>query len=153
MKKKTPLHLSSKKGYFDISKKLIENGALLNVFDSENNSPLHYVCMENHVELLKFFLTKFPKADTKNIHGKRPIDLTKNKDIKETLDEYMKKNKNSYHKIKIYETTDSKMENMLEKQKSGDLSSEKKRLNTSSQKSKNSSSLSPKSKENKNREI
>ena len=65
----------------------------------------------------------------------------------------MKKNKNSYHKIKIYETTDLKMENMLEKQKSGDLSSEKKRLNTSSQKSKNSSSLSPKSKENKNREI
>ena len=148
--KKTPLHLSSKRGYFDISKKLIENGALLNVFDSENNSPLHYVCMENHVELLKFFLTKFPKADTKNIHGKRPIDLTKNKDIKETLDEYMKKNKNSYHKIKIYETTDLKMENMLEKQKSGDLSSEKKRLNTSSQKSKNSS-LSPKSKENKNK--
>ena len=148
---KTPLHLSSKRGYFDISKKLIENGALLNIFDSENNSPLHYVCMENHVELLKFFLTKFPKADIKNIHGKRPIDLTKNEDIREALDEYMKKNENSYHKIKIYETTDSKMKNLLEKQKSGDLSSEKKRLNTSSQKSKNSSSLSPKSKGNANK--
>ena len=79
--KKTALHLSSKRGYFDISKKLIENGALLNIFDSENNSPIHYVCIINHVELLKFFLTKLPKVDIKNIYGKRPIDLTNNKDM------------------------------------------------------------------------
>ena len=149
--KKTPLHLSSKRGYFDISKKLIENGALLNVFDSENNTPLHYVCMINHVELLKFFLTKLPKVDIKNIYGKTPIDLTNDKDIKETLEEYMKKNVNSYHKIKIYETTDSKMENLIEKQKKGELPNEKKRLNTSSQKSKNSSSLSPNSRTNENK--
>ena len=145
---KTPLHLSSIRGFFDISKKLIEAGALLNIFDSEKNSPLHYASMHNHIEILKYFLTKLPQGDIKNIYGKRPIDLTNNKEIKETLDEYMKKNANSYHKIKIYETTDEKMKNLIEKQKNGESPSRgMKRINTSSKKSKNSS-LSPNSKKN-----
>ena len=112
--KKTPLHLSSKKGYFDVSKKLIEKGALLNVYDSEKNSPLHYVCMNNHVELFKYFLGKLPQADSKNIYGKMPIDLTNNKEIRMLLGNYLKKNENVYHKIKIYQTSDSKMKNLIE---------------------------------------
>ena len=151
--KKTPLHLAAQHGYFDISKKLIASGALLNIFDVEENTPLHYVCMNNHVELFRFFLSKLPKADTKNIYGKRPIDLTTNKDIKEALIEYMKKNENSYHKIKIYQTTDSKMNNLIEKQKklkSIEENKDNKRINTSSKKSKNSS-LSPNSKKKNNK--
>ena len=137
---KTPLHLSSIRGFFDISKKLIEAGALLNIFDSENNSPLHYASMYNHIEILKFFLTKLPQSDIKNIYGKRPIDLTNDKEIKDTLDEYMKKNANSYHKIKIYQTTDEKMKNLIEKQKKAESPNKgNKRINTSSKKSKNSS--------------
>ena len=148
---KTPLHLSSIRGFFDISKKLIEAGALLNIFDSEKNSPLHYASMYNHIEILKFFLTKLPQCDIKNIYGKRPIDLTNNKEIKDTLDEYMKKNANSYHKIKIYQTTDEKMKNLIEKQKKGESPKKgNKRINTSSKKSKNSS-LSPNSKINGNK--
>ena len=113
-KLKTPLHLASKRGYFDISKKLIENGALLNVYDLEKNSPLHYVCMYNHVELLKYFLGKLPQANSKNIYNKMPIDLTTNKEMKDLLENYLKKNENSYHKIKIYQTSDSKMKNLIE---------------------------------------
>ena len=150
---KTPLHLSSIRGFFDISKKLIEAGALLNIFDSEKNSPLHYASMYNHIEILKFFLTKLPQCDIKNIYGKRPIDLTNNKEIKDTLDEYMKKNANSYHKIKIYQTTDEKMKNLIEKQKKGESPKKgNKRINTSSKKSKNSS-LSPNSKKNGNKNM
>ena len=145
---KAPLHLSSIRGFFDISKKLIDAGALLNIFDSENNSPLHYVCMYNHVEILNFYLTKLPQCDIKNIYGKKPIDLTNDKEIKEILEEYMKKNANSYHKIKIYQTTDEKMKNLIEKQKKVESpKKENKRINTSSKKSKNSS-LSPNSKKN-----
>ena len=150
--KKTPLHLSAERGFFDISKKLIENGASLNVYDSKNNSPIHYACMINHVELVNYFLTKFPKVDIKNKNGKMPKDLTNNNDIKEALDEYMKKNINSNNKIKICQTTSSKMNHLLEKQKSADIPVEKQKLNTSLQKSKNSH-LSPnnKLKENKNK--
>ena len=39
----TSLHLASKRAYSYISKKLIENGTLLNVYDLEKNSPLYYV--------------------------------------------------------------------------------------------------------------
>ena len=112
--KKTPLHLASKNGYFDISKKLIENGALLNIYDLEKNSPLHYVCKYNHIELLKFLLGKLPQADAKNVYGKKPIDLTTNKEMKTLLEDYLKKNESSYHKIRIYQTSDSKMKNMME---------------------------------------
>ena len=62
-------------------------------------------------------MTKLPQCDIKNIYGKKPIDLTNDKEIKNILDEYMKKNANSYHKIKIYQTTDEKMKNLIEKQK------------------------------------
>ena len=115
--RKTPLHLSSKRGYFDISKLLIENGALLNVYDIEKNSPLHYVSMKNCVELLKYFLTKLPQADSKNKAGKTPFELTNNKEIQLLLENYLKTNENLYHKINIYSTSDSKMKDMLENSK------------------------------------
>ena len=99
-KKETPLHLASKRGYFDISKKLIEKGALLNIYDGENNSPIHYVCMNNYVELLIYFLTKCPKVDTENINGKKPIDLAKDKEIKQILENYLKNEENNNKQIK-----------------------------------------------------
>ena len=112
--KETPLHLASKKGYFDICKMLIENGAVLNTYNSEKNSPLHYACMNNNVELLKYFLTKLPQADAKNKYDKKPIDLTKNKEIKTLLENYLKNNENKYDNLKIYQTTDIKMNNLIE---------------------------------------
>ena len=48
--KKTPLHFAAIYGYFDISKILIENGAIINVYDNEKNTPLHYICIHAHVE-------------------------------------------------------------------------------------------------------
>jgi hypothetical protein len=112
--KETPLHLASKKGYFDICKILIENGAVLNTYNSEKNSPLHYACMNNNVELLKYFLTKLPQADAKNKHGEKPIDLTKNKEIKTLLQNYLKNNENKYNNLTIYQTTDFKMNILIE---------------------------------------
>ena len=47
--------------------------------------------MYNHIELLKYFLGKLPQADSKNLFGKRPIDLTRNKEIRNILEEYLKK--------------------------------------------------------------
>lgn len=72
--------------------------------------------MNNYVELLKFFLTKLPQADAKNIYDKMPIDLTTDKEMKNLLKEYLKQNEHSFHKIKIYQTSDSKMKNLIEPQ-------------------------------------
>ena len=144
--KKTPLHLSSKRGYFDISKKLIENGAILNIYDLEKNTPIHYVCMYNHIELLKYFLGKLPQADSKNIYGKMPIDLTTNKEIKVLLENYLKNNENTYHKITIYQTTDTKMKNLIDSYSGeGERNNSNNNINSSSL-SRSPSKKSPKNK-------
>ena len=113
--KKTPLHFAAIQGYFDISKLLIENGAILNTNDNEKNTPLHYCSMKGHLELLKYFLGKFPQADTENIYGKTPLDVAKTEEIKNILNEYLNKKENAYHKIKIHNTTDSTMKNLIQK--------------------------------------
>ena len=87
----TPIHLSTERGYFDITKKLIESGAKLNIEDSENNYPIHFICKNNYVELLKYILTKSPQINCKNKYGKTPRDLTTNSEIKNILDNYIKK--------------------------------------------------------------
>ena len=87
----TPIHLSTKRGYFDITKKLIESGAKLDIEDSENNYPIHFICKNNYVELLKYILTKKPQINCKNKYGKTPRDLTTNSEIKNILDNYIKK--------------------------------------------------------------
>ncbi len=106
--------MASKKGYIDICKILIENGAILNIYNSEKNSPLHYACMNNNIELVKYFLSKLPQADAKNIHDKKPIDLTKNKEIETLLQNYLKNKENKYNNLTIYQTTDLKMNNLIE---------------------------------------
>ena len=111
--KKTPLHFASLRGYFDISKILIENGAILNVYDNEKNTPLHYSSMNGHIELLKYFLGKLPEADIKNIYGKTPLDVAQKEEIKTCLQKYIEKKENVYHKIKIHNTTETTVKNMM----------------------------------------
>ena len=111
--KKTPLHFASLRGYFDISKILIENGAILNVYDNEKNTPLHYSSMNGHIELLKYFLGKLPEADIKNIYGKTPLDVAQKEEIKTCLKKYIEKKENVYHKIKIHNTTETTVKNMM----------------------------------------
>jgi ankyrin repeat protein len=92
---KTPLHLSAIKGKYDIFKFLIENNADINVYDSEHNSPLHYICLYNHLNLLKFILEKNPDIETKNSNGKKPSELTSNKEMISLLEDYQNHKNNS----------------------------------------------------------
>jgi len=111
--KKTPLHFTASRGYFDISKLLIENGAVLNVYDNEKNTPLHYSSLNGHFELIKYFLGKLPQADTQNIYGKTPLDIAKKEEIKNCLKIYIENKDNMYHKIKIHNTTETTVKNLM----------------------------------------
>ena len=113
---KTPLHLSTIKGNFDICKTLIENKAEINVYDSENNSPLHYACIYNQLKILKYLLEKRVDIESKNINGKKPIDLTQNEEIKSLLKEYSQKNST---KKTIHEDKDKIIESNFKKKYSG----------------------------------
>ncbi len=56
--KKTALHIAVLRGYFDISKLLLENGANLNTRDNEKNLPIHICASQGHDELLNYILEK-----------------------------------------------------------------------------------------------
>ena len=70
--------------------------------DSEKNTPLHLICKNNNVELLRYVLTKSPLINSKNIYGKTPRDLATNSKIKNLLDKNIKMNEDKLLKrIKI----------------------------------------------------
>jgi ankyrin repeat protein len=56
--KKSPLHISAFRGYFDKTKLLIENGADLNALDSEKNLAIHLCALNGHNELLFYIIGK-----------------------------------------------------------------------------------------------
>ena len=111
--KKSPLHISCTQGYFDISKLLIENGATIGILDSEKNNPLHICAKAGHSELLKFLLDRHPQADSKNIYGKTPIEMATSSKIKLVLQEYLTKNINKYHYIRIHKINNKSANNFI----------------------------------------
>ena len=87
--------------------------ATISCVDDEKNSPVHICASRGHVELLKYFLERYPQADCKNIYGKTPLDLSKNDKIKELLKDYLIKNTYQYHKITIYDTNNKCANNLI----------------------------------------
>ena len=72
--KKTALHISVFRGYFDISKLLIENGAAINVRDNEQNLPIHLCASQGNDELLNYILEKnFSGIKKKTYMEKHPL--------------------------------------------------------------------------------
>jgi Ankyrin repeats (3 copies) len=49
----TPLHVACSHGNVEITKLLLENGAYVNVYDTEGWTPLHCASAEGHTEILK----------------------------------------------------------------------------------------------------
>jgi len=53
---KTPLHVASANGNFEIVKYLIKEGAELDAKNNEGNTPLHFAVFENHLEVVKHII-------------------------------------------------------------------------------------------------
>ena len=51
---------------------------------------LHYACSRNNKEFVKYILFKNGNPYAKNRDGLRPIDLTTDEEIKETIEKYSK---------------------------------------------------------------
>lgn len=76
----TPLILSTKLGYINISIFLLSLGANVDVVDNFGFSPLLYSCINNMIELVKYILENNLNSDNKhnilenkNIHGNTPL--------------------------------------------------------------------------------
>ena len=117
---KTPLHISCKNGYFDISKLLIQNNADLNCLDNEKNNPLFYCVEGNFYEVAKMILSQNNEYNliySENIYGESPLSLA------------LKTNEKIGNLLKEYE-------NLLltKKRSSGNFSQNKKCVTTRNQK-------------------
>ena len=90
---KTPLHISCKNGYFDITKLLIQNKADLNCLDNEKNNPLLYCVKGNYYEVIKMILSQnhdYNLILSENIYGESPLSIANksNEKIKNLFKEY-----------------------------------------------------------------
>ena len=56
-------------------KVLASFGADVNMADKGGNSPLHFACEEDRVEVLKFLLEKGGNLEAINIEEKKPLEL------------------------------------------------------------------------------
>ena len=111
---KTPLHISCKNGYFDITKLLIQNKADLNCLDNENNNPLLYCVKGNYYEVIKLILSQnndYNLILRENIYGESPLSVSikSNEKISNLFKEYenliLSKKKINHHQNKKYFNT------------------------------------------------
>ncbi|XP_052102817.1 ankyrin repeat domain-containing protein 50-like [Mytilus californianus] len=75
----TALHVTAAKGYFEISKNLLEkNRKQIYYLDSKNMSPLHSASLNDHCELTHLFLKYGARINQKNSEGYTPMLLSCN---------------------------------------------------------------------------
>jgi len=70
----SPLFYAIKFNNYNIAKLLIENGARLNIYDSNKNTPLHIACLEGREEIVKLFIHNNSNV-IKAINAERQIPL------------------------------------------------------------------------------
>jgi len=69
----TPLHVASKKGYYEIIDTLIENGATIECMTTSGFTPLMIASYSDHVGAIEMLLKKGAKVDNKGINGKTAL--------------------------------------------------------------------------------
>ncbi|RCK74497.1 MAG: hypothetical protein IGBAC_1445 [Ignavibacteriae bacterium] len=88
--KMTPLHIAVENGYIDIIKLLIENGANVDVKNSEGDTPLHIALSNNFLiqqnEIIKLLIKHSSKINTENNRGYTPLHLAVAKDNQEFVE-------------------------------------------------------------------
>lgn len=82
-KNQTPLHIAILKGYTDIVKRLIAAGADVNRPDSNGNTPAHWACLTDNVEMLLILEKAHAEGEAKNNMGFEPFNYLSKKALKQ----------------------------------------------------------------------
>ena len=101
----TPLYAAVQEENFDLVKLLIENGADVNVQDKDGWAPLHYAAFWDSVDIIKLLIENGVDPFIKNKDGKIPLDYCKNQEVRQLLEDYMKKYHSIQEKIKRNESS------------------------------------------------
>ncbi|XP_018561772.1 BRCA1-associated RING domain protein 1-like [Anoplophora glabripennis] len=102
-----PLHEAVESGSVEIVETLLKNGALVNVPGGEYVTPLHKAVTRENVELIELLLRYKADIETIDYLGKKPLDCTRNENIKNTLNKnitFIDKNEELFctKKINVY---------------------------------------------------
>ncbi|XP_061714866.1 ankyrin repeat domain-containing protein 54-like [Cydia strobilella] len=77
--KRSPLHLSSCRGYVDVVRTLLKHGANPNIKDTLGNTPLHLAVCMNHVKVVIELLDAGTDVSSHDNNGRNPIQLAQSK--------------------------------------------------------------------------
>ena len=91
---------------------LIENGALFNLYDSYNKTPIHYACTNNFSELVYYFYEVFIETDTDE---KICDNLTNNKEIDSLFQNYLSNHRDKKTHLSNLENINKQLQNKHEK--------------------------------------
>ncbi|XP_064097779.1 ankyrin repeat domain-containing protein 11-like isoform X9 [Macrobrachium nipponense] len=75
------LHEACNRGFYGVSKLLIEAGADVNAKGLDNDTPLHDACINNHFKLVRLLLRCGAGVDVVNRRGKTPRDVCRSPGI------------------------------------------------------------------------
>ncbi|XP_057301222.1 uncharacterized protein LOC130635770 [Hydractinia symbiolongicarpus] len=89
--KRTSLVIAAKHGDWKMVKFLVHLGACINLAPRSNVRAIHYACMQNNVDAVKFLIEKCVDLNQRTCEGKREKELTKSKEIEQIISEEMKR--------------------------------------------------------------
>ena len=86
----TPLHWAVKKNLYEFIPKLINYGSIVDSINFSGESPLHIAVKNNFYDSTCILLYYLASPFLKDKNGKRPIEYSKNYDMKNLLEKVMK---------------------------------------------------------------
>ena len=81
---------AAKRGDLDEVKRLIENGADVNIKDNDGDTPLHYAASGGHLDVVKFLVENGADVNAKDKYGRTPLDVAKPK-VRWVLEDLIKR--------------------------------------------------------------
>ena len=67
-------------GTLQTAQVLVERGAIINSADERGNTPLHGAAAAGNLEMIKFLLQRKGRPAERNIEGKTPRDIARERD-------------------------------------------------------------------------
>ena len=92
----TPLHWAVKYNFYRILPTLLDYGSILDSHDFVGETPLHISVKNNYNDCTCILLFYLASPFVKDKNGKRPIDLTRDFEVKNLLEKVMKLHYSSY---------------------------------------------------------
>ena len=77
--------IASARGYLDVVRYLLEQGANRDKATNDGTTPLHYAAFHGRLEIAKLLMVYGADLNARNNQGQLPIDIARNEEIKQAI--------------------------------------------------------------------